>query len=112
MFDERPQPFQNRHVVFYVFRPEEYQFFQVDHVPTESEIMIGDASDDYYEEGNTLDRPHEIIPINTMDYGYHTEDLLIKDEPSFMFARYPIQYFLFCLGFTFLLALLFRKAIV
>jgi hypothetical protein len=44
-------------------------------------------------------------PIYRVEYDDY--DSLDYDQPSFFIARYPIQYFLFCLGFTLLMALLF-----
>ena len=95
-------------------------FAEVDYVPYHDEVspineyneepeeytLTGVVSDPIFESNPFLDNNEN---WKNGDYDRNHGDVEY-DQPSFFIARYPIQYFLFCLGFTLLMALLFCKS--
>jgi hypothetical protein len=93
-------------------------FAEVDYVPYHDEVspineyneepeeytLTGVVSDPIFESNPFLDNNENWKSNGDFDQNY---DDVEYDQPSFFIARYPIQYFLFCLGFTLLMALLF-----
>jgi len=86
-------------------------FSEVDYVPQEHEVTTIINNNEEIDPMFDISRPekleYEDRPIILSEYDDY--DSLDYDQPSFFIARYPIQYFLFCLGFTLLMALLFCK---